>query len=349
MNILNIGPAYFSEEFRRLGHHVLDIQGWNAQKQPIFFHELQALLTGQGFQPDVTLWCDGSETPNVFGWEMLPTVTLGYSIDLFCNPWHVPYSAAFDHFFVAQKDFIPLVSQDTFPRAVEWLPLFCKSDDANDLNLERNIPASFVGTLDPNNIPDRKPFFDALKKRLPIFISHGAYQETFGRSRIVINQSAVGEVNFRVFEAAACGAAVLTENVEHGLKELFTPWKEILFYPRGNVREAAKIAKDWLAKPEELARIAAAGRQRVIREHTVTIRAKRVLEISEQLLRQKHQGWRLNNIEKVRNELEKSFTFISAELDVNRYPELQRFYLYLAQRYSEQWKELRKDLLIKQV
>lgn len=344
MNILNIGPPYLSQEFRDLGHNTLDIQGWSKHKKPIFPYELQAILTSQHFQPDVVLWCDGSEVPNVFGWEMLPAVTLGFSIDLFCNPWHIPYSVAFDHLFVAQKDFIPLVTQDISPRRGEWLPLFCKSQDTIDLGFERNIPVSFVGTIDPQNIPARKHFFDALKKRLPILIKQGCYQEIFGRSHIVMNQSAVGEVNFRTFEAAACGAAVLTEDTQHGLYELFTPWEEILLYPRGNIDAAAAIATEWLHKPIELAGIANAGKQRAIRDHSAKTRARRVIELAQQLLRQGAQEWRLQNIKKIHYELEKSFTFICAELDSNRFPELQQLFLYLAQNYSKRWKELRKEI-----
>ncbi|WP_368076627.1 glycosyltransferase [uncultured Desulfovibrio sp.] len=44
---------------------------------------------------------------------------------------------------------------------------------------------------------------------------------------MTLNQKAFSEVNFRCFEAMACGAALLMEQCGNGLDELFTPDEDI--------------------------------------------------------------------------------------------------------------------------
>ena len=83
---------------------------------------------------------------------------------------------------------------------------------------------SFVGTVAGSIInTDRKAFLDAFRRECPLFVKSGDYVPVFNRSRLVLNQSAAGEVNFRVFQAMACGAALVTEDTGNGLCELFEP------------------------------------------------------------------------------------------------------------------------------
>ena len=77
----------------------------------------------------------------------------------------------------------------------------------------------------------------------------------------------------RLFEATACGAAVLSDAWE-GLDQFFEPASEILL--AGNAEEAMAALE---RSPQELARIAAAGRERTLREHTADARAVQLEEI----------------------------------------------------------------------
>jgi spore maturation protein CgeB len=71
----------------------------------------------------------------------------------------------------------------------------------------------------------------------------------------------------RLFEAAACGAPVLSDYWE-GLEQFFEPGSEIL------LARNTEDALDALARgPEELARIARAARERTLAQHTAAIRA----------------------------------------------------------------------------
>ena len=71
----------------------------------------------------------------------------------------------------------------------------------------------------------------------------------------------------RLFEAAACGAAILSDSWE-GLDRFFEPDREILIAPG---TEAVLAALD--RSPEDLQRIARAARQRALSEHTADVRA----------------------------------------------------------------------------
>jgi spore maturation protein CgeB len=77
----------------------------------------------------------------------------------------------------------------------------------------------------------------------------------------------------RLFEAAACGTAVLSDTWD-GLDEFFTPGREIL---------CADTTEDALAalelSREELIRIGAAARERALAEHTAERRARQLVDL----------------------------------------------------------------------
>ena len=76
-----------------------------------------------------------------------------------------------------------------------------------------------------------------------------------------------------MFEAAACGAPLLSD-VWEGLNAFFTPGEEILL---------AQTSADTLAAlertPDELGRMAARARERVLAEHTAAHRARQLEEL----------------------------------------------------------------------
>jgi spore maturation protein CgeB len=79
----------------------------------------------------------------------------------------------------------------------------------------------------------------------------------------------------RLFEATACGAPVLSDYWE-GIDQFFRPEFEILL-ARGADDAVAALHRS----PEDLARIARAGRERTLREHTAEIRAGQLQNILE--------------------------------------------------------------------
>ncbi|WP_244147334.1 glycosyltransferase [Desulfonatronovibrio hydrogenovorans] len=149
---------------------------------------------------------------------------------------------------------------------------------------------------------------------------------------IVLNQSAVGELNFRLFQAACCGAAVLTEDTGNGLLDLFVPGEDILApYERGNPVHAARAARAALEDPEKIREIAKSGQLKVRREHSVTVRAKRIVSLAERLIHNRSNSWRKENLKLIDQELRKSFVFLASDDQLPLSRELRRFYLDLAQ------------------
>ncbi|EHJ48561.1 hypothetical protein DFW101_2557 [Solidesulfovibrio carbinoliphilus subsp. oakridgensis] len=333
MRIVNLHNTAFVATFRKRGHDVLSI-GTTPDcdvrlDEPLSCKRLLDLLAAKGFRPDLAFWCDGCQTPWIFGLETLPAVTIGFSIDQYMHPWHVPYSAAFDAFFVAQKDYLPLFAETPTGRPAVWMPLFCDPGRDRDPGVARDIPVSFVGTLDGAVNAGRRPFLAAFRKLAPLYATTGRYQPVFGRSRIVLNQSAAGELNFRLFEAMACGAAVLTEATGNGLAELFTPGRDILTYRRGDPAQAAATALAALADPG-LPTLAAAGRRAVLSGHTVTARARLVLDTAVARAAAGAPGERLARLPAVRAAVAKAYAMLATDERLPLAEGERRFFLGMA-------------------
>jgi spore maturation protein CgeB len=96
----------------------------------------------------------------------------------------------------------------------------------------------------------------------------------FSSSRLTLNitRQAMAEMGWcpsgRLFEAAACGVPILSDNWE-GLDSFFEPGKEILI--AGNTEDVVNALD---LTDIELKRIAKAGQERVLEEHTSAHRAK---------------------------------------------------------------------------
>jgi len=332
MRILNLDGHYFVTPFREMGHEVLWIGSAPdcdvRLETVISLADLMGVLGERAFTPDLVVWSDICRPPSVIGIEALPAVTVGFSIDQYCNPWHMAYAAAFDLMLVAQKDYLPLFEQEQLGNELEWFPLFCNPARDTDHGLERDVPVSFVGTVEGSINKGRKLFLSDFKKRHPLFVTQGNYVPIFNRSRIVLNQSAAGELNFRVFEAMACGAALLTEDVNNGLEDLFTDGESVLLYPRGNAVRAAEKASRALADGSAET-VASRGRRDVMAHHSSTIRAAHIIRRTEELLAQ-GTTWRKQQQSLVRRRMANAYNVLATDdqLPLNR--ELRAFYHQIA-------------------
>ncbi|MDE7065264.1 MAG: glycosyltransferase [Desulfovibrionaceae bacterium] len=337
MRILNLDGPFLIDGLQAHGHDVLSA-GISARCDMVIRHPRRAMAVykhacATGFRPDMVLYCDSGNLPYFPGVEELPCPTAFYSIDTYCNTWHFGYAHAFDAVFVAQKEHTPLFTAEGH-RAL-WLPLFAKAAQDICRNEERDIPVAFVGTLSPKNIPDRKPFLESFRKAHPLFVATGAYVDIFNRAHIVLNQTAASEVNFRCFEAMACGAALLMEHSLHGLEDLFIPGEHILpLYERGNVREAVAIATAALADPDGLAALARRGQELVARRHTDRHRAKTLLNVMEPLLREKAHRRRLADLPRRRLLLAAAYGMLAEGLTAPHLRQHAAYFLNLARRLA---------------
>ncbi len=334
MRIVNVHHTAFVATFRALGHDVLSLGTDRscdiALTEPLSARRFTSLLEGRGFAPDLVFWCDACQIPWVFGFETLPAVVIGYSVDQYMHPWHMPYSAGFDAVCVAQKDYLPLFSFSPQGRPAKWLPLFCDPVRTVDPGQPRDIPVSFVGTLEGRVNAARKPFLRAFRTKAPLFTASGDFAPIFARSRLVLNQSAAGELNFRVFEALASGAALLTEDVGNGLRDLFTPGRDLLTYRRGDPVEAARLALQALDDPN-LPAIAASGRDKALSRHTVLARARTLLALARRLAATGAPARRLHRLAAVRTEVRKAYAMLATDEQLPLGQDDRRFFLGLSQ------------------
>ena len=109
-----------------------------------------------------------------------------------------------------------------------------------------------------------------------------AHPEFFSSSSLTLNvtratMAAMGYCpSGRLFEAAACGAPILTDSWA-GLEEFFEPGSEILV-----ASETEQVLDAMAMPPSELARIARAGRERALADHTADRRAEQMLRAIEE-------------------------------------------------------------------
>jgi spore maturation protein CgeB len=155
-----------------------------------------------------------------------------------------------------------------------------RQDALSRLFLEpaRRLPdRSFV--LGGSQYPDEFPWQPNIRyvRHLPP-PRHAAF---YSSSRLTLNVTrgpmrAMGHCpSGRLFEAAACGAAIVTDRWS-GLDEFFTPGTEIV------VAEGAEdVARALRMNPEESAAIGGAARRRALAEHTAERRAGELLSLLE--------------------------------------------------------------------
>ena len=179
------------------------------------------------------------------------------------------YSGA-DHVFYSQKTCSKYFTKDNayyLPSAVNDLIFYNKRS-------ERSTPIGFVGKI---MWPERRRFVEELENnyegififRDNIFFSDLA--DFYNDCKIVVNHSVVNEINMRMFEATACGALLITQDVPY-LDTLWELGKEIVVYK--DKEEMHKLIKYYLEHEDEAKKIAKAGNARTMKDHKYSDRIK---------------------------------------------------------------------------
>jgi len=190
-----------------------------------------------------------------------------WSVDTHQNSfWHQYYGRLFDLVCTTQKHWLPRLAKDGLASCV-WLPWHGLSRPRAPWD-GRRAGMAFAGRLSREQRPVRSWFVDLLSEVGPLQVRQdldfAAMLDFYAQSRLVPNESIFGEVNFRLFEAASCGCAVLNPCLP-GLDELFVPGEEVAVY-----RDGAELA-EWagrLLRDDLLARsLGLRAWERVRREH----------------------------------------------------------------------------------
>jgi len=234
-----------------------------------------------GFVPDAVVYSDRSFPPPLLGVESYPCPTCFYAVDSHIHEWYPAYAEIFDCCAVSLREHFDAFDKTRTPDTTIWLPPYPRDKDGTHEERTPQWDVSFVGNVDPETTPKRTVFLKELEALLPgvVHLAKGTYQEIFAASRIVLNIAERGDLNFRVFEALACGSCLLTPQVGHGQNELFRPGHHFATYENLNAEDAATKIKSLLADPEKCAAMREAGKAKIDRGHRMKHRAKELADL----------------------------------------------------------------------
>lgn len=220
-------------------------------------------------QPDLILLIDDSLPLFFPGIEDIDVPTAWYAVDTHLHvSWHRSCAKLFDFVFVAQKDFIDLFQEEPTGNHIQWLPLYCNTRRDKKIDMPKIHDVSFVGSLNRQRNPERVRLMEYIAGHVPLHTATGDYVEVFNRSKIVLNQSVNGDVNFRTFEALGCGSFLLTEKVENGQSELFSDGVHCALYDKNNDEQIVERIHYFLQHDAEREAIARQGMHEVLEHHT---------------------------------------------------------------------------------
>lgn len=111
-------------------------------------------------------------------------------------------------------------------------------------------------------------------ENISIYIVSKIYQECQGVINIKQGANVINGLNMRSFEATACGALIIHDNVAD-IKKHFSPNEEILVY--NDAKELNDLLKKVDKNPELFYEIAKKGMQRTLLEHTYKHRISAIL------------------------------------------------------------------------
>lgn len=161
-----------------------------------------------------------------------------------------------------------------------WFPNGYPSDLIHPLaNVKREHDVGFVGS----SITSRDAILDELSTRIPIkretFVIGNDMVRALSSYKIAFNYNIADDINFRSFEAPGAGALLLT-NYTPGLEKLYDIDNEVIIYE--SFQDILEKIQDLLSDDFHLEKIAKAGYNRAIRDHSYDSRASQLLDLIKQ-------------------------------------------------------------------
>jgi glycosyltransferase involved in cell wall biosynthesis len=181
-----------------------------------------------------------------------------------------------DHVFCAQKKAVEDMKRDGVPNPI-WLPHAVEPLAYPRYELaSKKYDVCFVGHVNSENRIDA---LDRLFKEVPnFFYGQRLFEDAarkYAESKIVFNIAMKDDVNMRCFESMASGSMLLTDRIS-SIEELFKDGKHCVMYD--NMDDMVEKAKYYIAHDEERERIAQAGYDEVIKNHTIDKRIDKIFE-----------------------------------------------------------------------
>jgi hypothetical protein len=191
---------------------------------------------------------------------------------------HLTYAKNFDYIFLAISAFVPMFKQHF--KNVYWLPLCFPQQMLPPLQ-KWEYEIGFVGRVIPE-MQKRKELLEALKHEFKdkchFVVDYETVYDTMARCKIMVNYSIVNDLNFRVFEALACGNILIT-NVVPDLDNIPGLSDRLMFFytiegALKHVKEALKVHND-----EQTQKFLEDNRNFIQQNHTLTNRVNELLSV----------------------------------------------------------------------
>jgi 2-polyprenyl-3-methyl-5-hydroxy-6-metoxy-1,4-benzoquinol methylase len=205
-----------------------------------------------------------------------------WAIDTHLNfDWCLAKARDFDLVFAAQRDGAERLRQESIATA-SWLPLACDPSVHARHDVPKRYDVCFVGNVFSGPRSDLLRLLQAHFRNT--FVGRCYFEEmarAYSAARVVFNRSVLNDVNMRVFEAAACGSLLLTNDLsDNGQAELFRDGMHLATYR--DAEELLDKVRFYLARDEARERIAAAGRAEALARHTYRHRMEALLAAAGQ-------------------------------------------------------------------
>lgn len=234
-------------------------------------------LLPAGWVPDLVVGVQ-SGAPVYRNLPMLRCPKVYLSIDSWHDHTEFKTARAYDHVNVAQRVFAPYFGE-TGSRA-SWLPLACSPAHHHPVDVTKDYDITFGGALHWKVSRERRARLERLQEHFLVYAAGGVGGEELCRhccrGRVAFNSSIHQDVNMRVFETLAMGMPLLTNRsaVTNGLLDLFDEGEHFVSYDDDDLVEKAQAL---LGDGALRARIARAGRDRVLEAHTYRHRVDTIL------------------------------------------------------------------------
>lgn len=280
MRICALAPQLASA-LAEMGHEVAAF--WPSE--PLF--DLHGTLAARGFEPELIIQQESlGQRVLLTGLERFSCPKVFWSLDTHLNLfWQRHYVRLFDgvlspHMSILEREGFgpgcqgrPAGRMAMFAPSRPWRP-----------HAERSRPVGFVGRLTAFR-PARRWLTEFLRERYGAEpaqdLSFQAMLDHYQDTRLAPNESLLGEVNFRLMEAAGCGCLVLNQDVGPDQDALFRPGAEMEVC--AHVLELRELLDHYLARPDEAEALGRAAWERVQREHLARHRAQELLAFASGL------------------------------------------------------------------
>ncbi len=244
---------------------------------------LSDLLAQTPARPDLLIWWGlYAPLPPDLPYSPIPTA-------LIVSDWHENltmlkhYVSAFDYIF-CDLPLHNILKQEGHTACAYW-PAYALYPERTHLLSpapERIWDVCYVGNLNFTLHPRREEYLSRLVKlsdRYQILIDTNQYGANLNlllnQSKLVFNHSIRGELNLRVFEATACGAALLIEAENQEIGHYLPPGQGAILYNSANFEAQIDY---YLQHEEERLKIAAYATQR-IQQETATHQFAKLLQL----------------------------------------------------------------------